>query len=83
VFRVGNAGQPRAFQPGRLELEKRHRGSEEEITERISTYLPYLQGKGEVRSEAAERAGESEKVEGGRPAYEPSSGASRSIVSQS
>ncbi len=31
-----------------IELEKRHRGSEEEITERISTYLPYLKGKGEV-----------------------------------
>lgn len=31
-----------------VELEKRHRGSEEEITERISTYLPYLKGKGEV-----------------------------------
>ncbi|MEM7349656.1 MAG: class I SAM-dependent methyltransferase [Acidobacteriota bacterium] len=31
-----------------VELEKRHRGSEEEITERISTYLPYLEGKGEV-----------------------------------
>ncbi len=31
-----------------VELEKRHRGSEEEITERVSTYLPYLQGKGEV-----------------------------------
>ncbi len=33
---------------GYVELEKRHRGSEEEITERISTYLPYLKGKGEV-----------------------------------
>ncbi len=31
-----------------VELEKRHRGSEEEITERISNYLPYLKGKGEV-----------------------------------
>ena len=33
---------------GYVELEKRHRGSEEEITERISTYLPYLKDKGEV-----------------------------------
>ena len=31
-----------------VELEKRHRGSEEEIAERISTYLPYLKDKGEV-----------------------------------
>ncbi len=31
-----------------VELEKRHRGSEEEIAERISTYLPYLKGGGEV-----------------------------------
>lgn len=31
-----------------VELEKRHRGSEEEITERVSTYLPYLRDKDEV-----------------------------------
>jgi len=31
-----------------LELERRQRGSEEEIAERIAAYLPYLKGRGEV-----------------------------------
>ncbi len=31
-----------------LDLELRYRGSEPEIAERISAYLPYLEGKGEV-----------------------------------
>ncbi len=47
------AGEPRSLaqtqgEQAYVELEKRHRGSEEEIAERISTYLPYLKGKGEV-----------------------------------
>ncbi|MEM7583863.1 MAG: class I SAM-dependent methyltransferase [Acidobacteriota bacterium] len=47
------AGVPQSLahiqeEQGYVELEKRHRGSEEEITERISTYLPYLKGQGEV-----------------------------------
>ena len=31
-----------------LELERRYRGTEEEIVERISVYLPHLEGKGEI-----------------------------------
>lgn len=31
-----------------LELERRYRGTEEEIRERIAVYLPYLEGKGAV-----------------------------------
>ncbi|MCP4653791.1 MAG: class I SAM-dependent methyltransferase [bacterium] len=31
-----------------LELERRQRGSEEEIAERIAAYLPHLEGRGEV-----------------------------------
>ena len=31
-----------------IELERRYRGTEEEIAERISVYLPHLEGKGEI-----------------------------------
>jgi O-antigen chain-terminating methyltransferase len=33
---------------GYVELERRHRGTEEDIAERISQYLRYLEGRGEV-----------------------------------
>ena len=57
----GRAGEPGADRPeaaaalgralderGYLELERRFRGTEEEITARVARYLPHLRGRGEV-----------------------------------
>lgn len=49
LIAVGEPDSPRAAEvqreQGYLDLELRYRGSEEEIAERVKTYLPYLKGR--------------------------------------